>query len=410
MRNTIPYAEILGIKPPWLITDVQVSHTEQSVRIFIALDDSASATCPECHKPSSRYGTNRREWRHLDTCQYQTILVGDIPRVECSEHGVRQISVPWAADGSRYTALFETLVIDWLMDAPTSAVAEHMRLGWDAVDGIKGRAVVRGLARREMMVPTNVSIDETSHRKGHNYLTIIGDRDTGAVQHVAIDRKEEAVNAYWETVPVANREAIESVTMDFWKPFISSTRKYVPEAEQRICFDRFHVAGYFGDAVDDVRKEEHRALLEDGDETLKGTKYEWMRNSRKTDNRSRRWFFSLAHSTLKTARAWAMKELAAQLWDYQQFGRVMSGWKRLLTWMRKSRLKPMIELAETIHNHLWGILNAIRLGASNGNAEGINSRIQKLKKLACGFRSPERFRIDILFHLGQLNLYPGLPT
>lgn len=410
MRNTIPYAEILGIKPPWLITDVQVSHPEQSVRICIALDDSVSAACPECHKPSSRYGTNRREWRHLDTCQYQTILVGNIPRVECSEHGVRQISVPWATDGSRYTVLFESLVIDWLMDAPTSAVAEHMHLGWDAVDGIKSRAVTRGLARREVTVPTNVSIDETSHRKGHNYLTIIGDRDAGAVQHVGIDRKEEVVNEYWESVPVADRETVQSVTMDFWKPFIASVKKYIPDAEQKICFDRFHVAGYFGDAVNDVRKEEHRMLLEKGDETLKSTKYEWMRNSRKIDNRSRRWFFSLAHSTLKTARAWAMKELSAQLWDYQQFGRVTNGWKRLLTWMRKSRLKPMMKLAKTICSHLWGILNAIRLRASNGNAEGINSRIQKLKKLACGFRSPERFRIDILFHLGQLNLYPRLPT
>jgi transposase len=285
-----------------------------------------------------------------------------------------------------------------------------MRLGWDAVDGIKLRAVKRGLARRETLVPANVSIDETSHRKGHNYLTVIGDRDSGAVLYVGIDRKEEVVNEYWESVPVEARETVRSVTIDFWKPFIASVKKYVPEAMQKICFDRFHVAGYFGDAVNDVRKDEHRTLLEEGDETLKGTKYEWMRNSRKMDNRSRRWFFSLAHSTLKTARAWAMKELAAKLWDYSQFGRVAIGWKRLLTWMRKSRLKPMIELAETIQSHLWGILNAIRLHASNGNAEGINARIQKLKKIACGYRSPERFRIDILFHLGQLNLYPARPT
>jgi transposase len=410
MRNTIPYAEILGIRAPWEITNVEVSHTEQTVHIFIGLNESVRPLCPVCNNPGNRYGMNRREWRHLDTCQYQTVLVGDIPRVECPEHGVRQIAVPWAADGSRYTVLFETLVIDWLMDAPTSAVATHMRLGWDAVDGIKTRAVTRGLARRETTVPVNVSIDETSHRKGHNYLTIIGDRDTGAVQHVAIDRKEEGVNEYWELIPAVDRAMVQSVTMDFWKAFISSTRKYIPDAEQRICFDRFHVAGYFGDAMDEVRKEEHRKLMKEGDETLKGSRYEWMRNNRKMDNRGRRWFTSLAYSTLKTARAWTMKELASQLWDYQQMGRVTHGWKRLLTWMRKSRLAPMIELAETIHSHLWGILNAIRLHASNGNAEGINSRIQKLKKMACGFRSPERFRIDILFHLGQLNLYPGLPT
>ena len=410
MRNTIPYAEILGIKPPWLISDVQVSHPAQDVRISIVMDENAPVFCPECGKSGSRYGTNRREWRHLDTCQYQTILIGDIPRVDCPDHGVRQISVPWAEEGSRYTVLFEKLVIDWLLDATTSAVAEHMGLGWDAVDGIKARAVARGLKRRTLAVPKNVCIDETSYRKGHQYLTIIGDRDTGAVHHVAIDRKEESVNAYWESLPNGALSAVESVTMDFWKAFIASVKKYVPDAENRICFDRFHVAGYFGDAVDDVRKEENRELMEEGDATLKGTKHEWLRNSQKMDNRGRRWFFTLAHSALKTARAWAMKEIAAQLWDYLQLGRVANGWKRLLTWMRKSRLKPMIDLAETIQSHLWGILNAIRLRASNGNAEGINSRIQKLKKMACGYRSPERFRIDILFHLGKLDLSPGTPT
>lgn len=410
MLDTLLYTEILGIRPPWLVSDVNVSHPGQSVRISIVFDGKVDVVCPDCGKIGTRYGTNRREWRHLDTCQYQTILVADIPKVACLEHGVRQMSVPWAEEGSRYTALFEKLVINWLMDASTSAVSERMGLGWDAVDGIKARAVARGLERRTTVVPVHVSIDETSHRKGHNYLTIIGDRDTGAVQYVAIDRKEDSVNAYWESVTQSDLSRIESVTMDFWKAFIASARKYVPGAEEKICFDRFHVAGYFGDAVDEVRKAEHRELMNEDDDTLKGTKYEWMRNSSKMDNRKRRWFFALAHSTLKTARAWAMKEIAAQLWDYIQYGRVVCGWKRLLLWMKRSRLQPMIELAHTIEQHIWGILNAIRLKANNGNAEGINSRIQKLKKIACGYRSPERFRIDILFHLGKLDLYPNIVT
>jgi transposase len=374
------------------------------------MDSNESLQCPECGKISTRYGTNKREWRHLDTCQYQTILVGDIPRVDCSDHGVRQVLVPWAEESSRYTELFEKLVIDWLMDAPTSAVAKHMRLGWDAVDGIKARAVARGLERKSSAIPINISIDETSSKKGHHYLTIIGDRDSGAVEYVATDRKEESVNAYWQGFSEEQLSEVTSVSMDFWKAFISSTRRYVPDAESKICFDRFHVAGYFCDAVDTVRKEEHRDLMKHGNETLKGTKYEWMRNSQRTDNRSRSWFLSLAHSTLKTARAWAMKEIASKLWEYLQESRIVNGWKRLLSWMKRSRLQAMIELSKTITNHLWGILNAIRLNVSNGNAEGINSRIQKLKKMACGFRSPERFRIDILFHLGKLDLYPRTPT
>lgn len=114
------------------------------------------------------YDRRPREWRHLDTCQSKTILVADVPRVECPEHGVVTVKVPWAEPGSGFTALFEALVIDWLKEASTLAVSRQMKLSWNAIDGIMPRAFNRGLKRRAVHAPRQIGVDETPFRKRHD--------------------------------------------------------------------------------------------------------------------------------------------------------------------------------------------------------------------------------------------------
>jgi len=117
-------------------------------------------------------------------------------------------------------------------------------------------------------------------------------------------------------------------------------------------------------------------------------------------------FEQLRHSTLKTARAWAIKEHAMCLWHYRGRTWALKQWSALLSWAIRSRLDPVKKVARTIKTHLWGIINAIVLNKSNAAAESVNSRIQRVKARACGFRNRKRFRTAILFHLGQLDLYP----
>jgi transposase len=382
---------------------------DQKVTITVSFNEGFNFVCPVCAASSPRYDKVRRQWRHLDTCQLQTTIQADIPRVDCKKHGVRQVAVPWAEAGSRFTLLYEWLVIQWLQQATVSAVAKQMRLDWDSVHAIQRRAVERGLARREAISPLNITIDETSEKKGHHYLTVVS--EGSRVLYVAEDREKESIDGFWKTLSQEAIQGILSVSVDLWKAYSSSVLSHVPEGEQKLCLDRFHVAGYFGEALNDVRKAEHRDLMAVGDETLKGMKYDFLRTSAKIDNRSRPGFLDIARSTLKTARAWAMKETAHLLWSFQYIGAAERGWKRLLGWMKRSRLKPMIKLARSIEKHLWMILNAIRLNVNSGCAEGNNSRIQKIKKMACGFRNTENFKNSIYFHLGDLDLMPGsLPT
>jgi transposase len=228
------------------------------------------------------------------------------------------------------------------------------------------------------------------------------------VLHVEAGRDKESIDAFWNTLSEEARAGVRSVSMDLWKAYRSSTIEYVPDAESKICLDRFHVAGYFGKAVNDVRKKEHSKLMGKGDEILKGSKFDWLRTSASIDNRSRRTFMAIAKSALKTSRAWAMKEIAHGLWSYVYIGVAEKEWKRLLSRMARSRLDPMKKLANSLKEHLWMIINAIRLKANSGNAESNNSRIQRVKKMACGFRNTENFKMAVYFHLGGLDLQPNL--
>ncbi len=263
------------------------------------------------------------------------------------------------------------------------------------------------MSRRKPAVMKNLGIDETSYQKEHEYVSVITDRDRRVVLEVLEDRKKETVLAWLNTLTAQQKQTIQTVSMDMWEAFIAAFLERIPDAEKKICFDRFHIASYFGKAVDHVRIAEHHALRADGNTSiLTHTKHHWLKNSERTDNRSRVWFMALTRASLKTARAWAIKEQASKLWTFTSRTWAEKAWRRLLGWMNRSQLAPVIKTAKTIKTHLWGILNAIVTSSTNAIAESLNARIQKIKSMACGFRNRARFRRAILFHLGGLDLMP----
>ena len=132
MRDRELYARILGLPEPWVVADVDLDPAARSVLVKLGLRDGATLACPECGQTCPVYDTQPRRWRHLDTCQFQTILEADVPRASCPEHGVRQIRVPFAGPGSHFTALFERLAIDWMTEAGRSATARQLDLSWAA--------------------------------------------------------------------------------------------------------------------------------------------------------------------------------------------------------------------------------------------------------------------------------------
>lgn len=307
------YEQLIGLRAPWRVESVELSHEDQEVRIRVAAKERPKLRCPECGRVCGRYDARERRWRHLDTMQYRTILIASVPRANCETHGVRQIEVPWSEPGGRFTSLFEALAIDWLLDASISAVAAQLGLTWDQVAGIQQRAVERGFRRRRRCPPYQIGVDETSFARRHEYVTVVSDLEDGCVLHVGDDHRRDTLEAYYKGLGSRVCANLDVVVMDMWGPYVNATKTYVPDAESRIVFDKFHIAKNLGDAVDQVRKKENRGLRERGDTRLVGTKYLWLRNPHKMNRSQLLDFGRLRYSRLKVARAWAMKEAAMSL-------------------------------------------------------------------------------------------------
>ena len=165
-------------------------------------------------------------------------------------------------------------MIDWLREANQSAVSRQLQLSCHEVDGIMSRAVARGLARREKISPTRIGVNETSFQKRHEYVTVVTNIDNSRVIAVMDGRTEESLGSFLGAMDEPRRSAIKVAAMDMWPAYINAVSRHLPNA--KIAFDRFHITKHLGDAVNAVRKEEHRKLLAEGDATLTKTKYVWL--------------------------------------------------------------------------------------------------------------------------------------
>ncbi|MEE9533092.1 MAG: ISL3 family transposase [Acidimicrobiia bacterium] len=408
MRDIELYRQILGLEVPWFVSRVELKVEEERVEVWVEHDRGERWTCPRCGRElGCRDHAAERTWRHLDTCQFQTFLHARIPRVDCPEHGVVQVGVPWAEAGSRFTLLMERLVIDVLQQCTTVQGARRiLRLSWDQVWGVMSRAVARGQARKKIRVMPLIGVDEKAFRKGHRYMTVVCDLEQASVEYVAEDRTIESLSGFWRSLTPEQLEGTEAVAMDMWGPYIQSTLAAVPDAARKIVFDRFHIMGHLCKAVDTVRKQEHRALRAVGDETLKGTKYLWLYSEENLPDRLRPTLEALKEHELKVGRAWAIKESLRQLWDYVREGWARRFFRQWFWWATHSRLGPVRKVAHMLRKYLDNIVTYCRHRITNAVAEGLNSKIMSIKRRAGGFRNPENFKTAIYFYCGGLDLYP----
>jgi len=400
------YALLLGIGSPWEVKAVELKLEEKKVQIELSWQWGASAKCPECGRECSIHDcAPERTWRHLDTMQFTTLIRARTPRSNCPEHGVKTMQVPWAAPQGRFTVLFERFAVEVLLaSASVSQACELLGLSWDTAQEIMGRAVERGLERRQLENLKHLGMDEKSFRRGQSYITLLTDLDQSRVLDVVQERTTEAADQLWKTLSPEQKQAVEAVAVDMWEPFIQTIQKQVPDAD--IVHDRFHVSQYLGEAVDKVRRQEHKELMAQGDETLKGTRQLWLYNPENFSSEQMVEFSTLKDLHLKVARAWAAKEMFSQFWEYQQEGWARRFFKDWFGWVSRSQLKPVVEVAQMLKRHLDNLLTYLKHHITNAVTEGLNSKIQSLKSAARGFRNFRNYRIRILFFCGKLNLYP----
>ena len=403
------FESVLGLGPDWQVSEVTLNETADQVTLDLSLRSGAKVVCPECGKSCAIYDRAApREWRHLDTMQLKTLLRARVPRANCSEHGPQTIRVPWADPMARFTLAFEAHAIDVLENArSTTQACELLKIGWATADRIMERGVARGLERRKLEDLSRVGMDEKSFLKGHRYITALNDLDRGRVLEVVEGRTEEDALALWGKIPETSRATIKAVAMDMWQAYENAARRMVPGAE--IVHDKFHIAKHLNDGVNRVRTEEHRRLLREGDDRLKGTRWIWLRAEDNLTDAKYESLRDIKAAALKTSKAWFIKEAFRFFWVVPKTSaeaeEYFEEWYRHTIY---SKLEPMKKVARMLKERLGNVVSWWRHPITNAVSEGLNSKIQSIKSAARGFHSFASYRIRILFFCGKLDLKPRL--
>jgi transposase len=381
MRDIDVFTQLLALERPWAVEEVIFDAKDESIGVFLRHRSNARFCCPKCGAVLPLHDhTIPRKWRHLDHGSWLTWVFASVPRIACLFHGVQRVRLPWTLPGSRFTLGFEKHAIDTLLEADVLGASRLLRLSWDETWGLMTRAVDRGLKAKRRRVIPYLGVDEKSVAKRHRYVTLVGDVHRGTIEFVSFDRKTGSLDAFYQSLSPKQLAGIRAVAMDMWEPYISSTLRHVPDAANKIVFDRFHVMKHMLEAVDSVRKAEHRSLQAEGDDTLKGTKYYWLFSEEKVPEKYEERFARLKRLHLQTSRAWAIKECLRDLWNYQDKDEARQHWRAWHAWAIRSRLKPVIKVARMIQTHLENVLTYCEHRITNATIEGLNSKIQAVKK------------------------------
>ena len=400
------YHQLVGLNQDWVIADVQLDVEKRTLTLSLEFVGDR-VVCPECGAVCSmKDHASERSWRHLDAMQFQTTLTARVPRCSCETCGVKTIAVPWAEKHSRFTLLFEAFAID-VLQASQSIQSAALLLGidWSTAQVIMKRAVARGLERRSLDKVRHVGIDEKSFGKGQDYVTVMTDIDQSRVLEVTPDRTTESADELWKTLSRKQRSKVQAVCMDMWQAYETGTETNAPNAV--IVHDRFHIAKYLNEAVDKVRRVEHRELQQTGDDRLKGMRQTLLFNPENLSDDKNDELAALRKSTLATGRAWSLKEMFRFFWQESDAVGGRAFFDSWYAWAIRSRLDPIKKVARMLKTRLDRILTWFSAPISNGPSEGFNSRIQSIKSAARGFRIFEHYRIRILFFCGNLSLKPS---
>lgn len=402
MKGNDLYERLLGLEHPWRVQDVKMDMEQMTVEVRVECRDKTAWVSGDGRRLHI-HDWEERQWRELNTLQFQTKIVCRVPRLKDPDSGKTVMAkVPWADKHSRFTLMFEAFAVQVLLSSSSVEAARRLLgLDWRAVDGIRQRAVKRGLARREEEPIRYLGIDEKSFRKGHRYVSVASDLENRRVLDVVDGRAEASANELMASLS-GQLDSLQAAAMDMWPAYMNALR-------QNACFafivhDRFHISQHLGDAIDLVRKQEHRELPDHADESLKHSRWTLLKRDHSEEEAEA--FAALERKGLKVAKAWNLRELFDRFWNFKCMHaaeRFVRKWARLA---EDSGLQPMIKVAKMLTKHLEGLLGYCLHPITNATAEGFNSKIQTVKSNARGFRSFEKFRIAILFYCGKLDMIP----
>lgn len=399
------FTQALGIQQPWYISKVELETTESGEDLHITLDHERRVKFEYENEQCSVYDHQQRTWRHLNFFQHTCYIHARVPRVKTKDKRVALIEVPWAQAGSSFTLLFELHVMELVhLGLNASAAGRKLSISGKRVFNIVSRKVSHCLATQSLEDVTALSIDETSSRKGHNYLTVLCDRIRKKVVGIAVGKDMLAVKNSLIDMEVrgAKKEKVKEITMDMSRAYIASAAECLPQAD--IVFDRFHIMKKLNEAIDEVRRQEQKNFKEE----FKNTKYLWLRNGNKLKPEHKERISLLSNQFPQIGEAYRLKELFKEVLDMAYEDSKLAGINLWIKEAKNTGIEALLKFVNMLHNHWYGIKSFFKRKSTNAYAERVNLKIQEIKRIAKGYRNIHNYILMIYFHLGGLEM--GLPT
>ncbi|MEH0846423.1 ISL3 family transposase [Micromonospora sp. CPCC 205711] len=418
MRSARVWAGLLGVEQA-VVEGVEFDPDESLLVARVRVRKGARRRCPHCGRRCARYDAGvRRRWRALDLGVVRAVIEADAPRVSCPVHGVVVAAVPWARHGAGHTRAFDATVAWLAVHAAKSAVSQLMRISWRTVGSIVARvwADTGGLQDRYDGL-RRIGIDEVSYKKGHRYLTVVVDHDTGRLVWAAPGKSAATLEAFFDLLGPQRAAAITHVSADGADWITTVIRRRCPNAIR--CADPFHVVAWATDAVDRVRRQVwneatgrragRRGVAIGEARMLKNTRWALWKNPENLTKGQQAKLDWIAKTHPRLYRAWALKEGLRCVFTIAKTSPIaaVEALDRWIGWARRSRIDIFIDLQRRVMRHRHAILASIEHGMSNGRIESVNAKIRLITRMAFGFHSP-----DALIALAMLSLgghRPELP-
>ena len=397
------FTAALGLSRPWRVSRTEFDPEQAQLDLYLDFERGARFGCPakDCaHEGCEVHDTTDKTWRHLDFFQHKAFLHARAPRVRCPEHGVRQVSVPWARPGSGFTLLFEALVLSFAAAMPMAKVAamtrEHDTRIWRVVEhhvhAARDQLDCSGVRR--------VGVDETSARTGQDYISIFADMHARRVLFATEGRSADTVARFAADLADHGGDPmrITDTSSDMSTAFISGIGQHLPNAT--MTFDRYHLAAKLGEAVNEVRRAEARTRPE-----LKHTRWLWLKNWSNLSAKQQGELHQLMRPSaqLATARALRWREDFQAFYD-QDPSYAPEYLRHWCSGAKRSRLQPVKDFVTLVENHWDGIVAWHTNHLSNGLLEGINSLVQAAKARARGYRNKNKMITIVYLVAAKLQL------
>ena len=439
------FGAALGLVPPWRVVSVDFDKDAGTLEIGLDFPRGSRFACPEegCSEGSCPvHDSAEKRWRHLDFFEHQAFLSARVPRVSCPRHGVHLVSVPWARPGSGFTLLMEAAMLTFAAQMPVAPLARMARTHDTRVWRVLEHHVRVARSKLDFSGVTRVGVDETSARRGQDYVSLFMDLDERRVMFATEGRDADTVKAFAEDLVAHGGEPstqIETVCCDMSLAFMKGIDEHLCEQEAEeeteaalsptgqllaqvaahedgalsrrepvpplhrpeIIFDRYHVVAKANEAVDEVRRAEARRRPE-----LKRSRYVWLKNEANLTAHQREQLTWLTRPSmrLETARAARWRDDFNAFYETSDREEAEAYLRRWCYGAKRSRLAPIKAFVATVQAHWDGIITWQQNRLSNGILEGTNSLVQAAKRRARGYRNKQKMITIIYLIAGKLPL------